>query len=81
MTDANVIDLRRLLEDRSLVLSEGYSRALLSIALAFAEYAGIDGDELAQLIDIARNADRVNLGTLAVLDAVGHDWVNTRSSE
>jgi hypothetical protein len=43
MTDANVIDIRRLLEDRSLVLSEEYSRALLSIALAFAEYAGIDG--------------------------------------
>jgi hypothetical protein len=49
-----VIDIRRLLEDRSLVLSEEYSRALLSIALAFAEYAGIDGDELARLIDIAR---------------------------
>jgi hypothetical protein len=71
MTHANVIDIRRLLEDRSLLLSGEYSRALFSIALAFAEYAGIDGDELARLVETARSSESIDLGTLAVLDAVG----------
>jgi hypothetical protein len=71
MTHANVIDIRRLLEDRSLLLSGEYSRALFSIALAFAEYAGTDGDELARLVETARSSESIDLGTLAVLDAVG----------
>jgi hypothetical protein len=82
MADPNVIDVSRLLEDRSLALSPDYSRALLSIALAFAEYAGLDGDELARLIETARTADGVELGTVAVLlEAVGFDRANTRPSE
>jgi hypothetical protein len=76
-----LIDIRRALEDRSLALTEEYSRALLSIALAFAEYAGLDGEELARLIETARTADGVDLGTLAVLEAVGFDWAKRRPSE
>jgi hypothetical protein len=39
--------------------------------VTFAEYAGIDGDELARLVETPRSSESIDLGTLAVLDAVG----------
>jgi hypothetical protein len=65
-----LVQARRLLDGQSPALDPMFSRALYSMLLAFGKYAEFDGDELAQLVEIAQNADSIDQGAVEVLEAI-----------
>lgn len=76
---SDILDIRRRLEDRQTtrdgllaeqqdaLLDTKYSRALYSITLALACYVGLQGEELAGLIERARTAGSINVAATDAL--------------
>jgi hypothetical protein len=76
---SEIIDIRRRLEDRQIardgllaqqqdaLLDPKYSRALYSMTLALACYVGLEGEELAGLLERARTVGSINEGAATTL--------------
>lgn len=75
---AELLDIRRRLaartDGRSVALAAGETRALFSMALAFAKYAELDGPELVALFETARAAKGIDQGAVDVLEALDYQW-------
>jgi O-phosphoseryl-tRNA(Cys) synthetase len=56
----DLLDIRRLLDGRSLEVADQYPKGLYCLALAFAKHAEIDGDQLVLLIAEAQDADSID---------------------